>query len=145
MEENLKILLSSLSWSCTEEEQSKAIFQLVQFKEKLFDCLITESGKDKWENCIKIISQFEYQDKVKMIPQMLFLLKDMNWPGAIESVNLMLGMESEDLAPSIINALEEAVHENDTIWIAWLKEFIVTRKLKLLLEEYSEVLKLAEW
>ncbi|NOU88671.1 DUF5071 domain-containing protein [Paenibacillus sp. LMG 31460] len=145
MEDNVKLLLSSLSWNRPVEEQTYAVKRLISLKDKISDCLITYTSKDQWDNCMKIIIELDYQDQVRMIPQMLFLLRDMNWPGAKEACNLMKNMKVEDLTPYIVLALEQADNECDTIWITWIKTFIEKLNLVKLIEEKSEILKQAEW
>lgn len=145
MEENLQILLGYLSWFQTEEKQEIAIQKLIKHKEKLFDSLITKSAKDQWHNAVKLIGKLEYSDQVRMVPQMLFLLQDVNWPGAVEATKIMESITLEELKPHIIRALVEANEENDTIWIAWIREFIEKIKILEQFEDYNDILNKAEW
>jgi hypothetical protein len=94
---------------------------------------------------MKIINKLEYQDQVWMTPQLLFLLKDMNWPGAREAFNLMRNMKAEDLIPYINQAVEQADIECDTIWITWMKIFLEELNLNFIIEENAEIFKQAEW
>ncbi|MBA2937060.1 DUF5071 domain-containing protein [Paenibacillus sp. CGMCC 1.16610] len=144
MEENVRKLLSSLSWNRPIEEQSMAVEKLINLKE-FFEGLITQTSKDQWDNCMKIINEMEYHDQVRMIPQMLFLLKDMNWPGASEAYNLMLKMKVEDLTPYIIQAIEMADDTCDTNWITWMKMFLEELNLTNIIEDNPEIFKQAEW
>ncbi|RUT39338.1 DUF5071 domain-containing protein [Paenibacillus anaericanus] len=107
----------------------------MKHKEKLVDSLITKSSKDQWHNAVKIIGKLDYSDQVQMVPQMLFLLQDVNWPGAVEATKIMESITPEELKPHIIRALVEANEENDTIWIAWIKEFI---EKNILLEQFED-------
>jgi len=145
MEEDVRNLLSSLSWNRPAEEQSKAVEELIKIKDKILNCLITYTSKDQWDNCMKIINKLKYRDQVKMIPQLLFLLKDMNWPGAREAFNLMRNMKVEDLIPYINQAVEQADTECDTIWITWMKIFLEELNLNFIIEENPEIFKQAEW
>jgi hypothetical protein len=145
MEEDLQSLFSSLSWYQPEEEQEHAIQKLIMNKDRFINSLITGSTKDQWLNATKLIGRIEYSDQVRMVPQMLFLLRDMNWPGALEATRIMGNLNSEDLKPYIGKALIEANNENDTIWITWIKGFIEEIKVVELLEEYKYILNRAEW
>ncbi|KRF10174.1 hypothetical protein ASG89_01145 [Paenibacillus sp. Soil766] len=59
MEDNIKLLLSSLSWNRPLEEQTYAVKRLISLTDKISDCLITYTSKDQWDNCIKIIIELD--------------------------------------------------------------------------------------
>lgn len=143
--EDLEKLLNSLSWYLPEEEQEIAIEELVKYKHYYLNSLITKTGKHQWFNAIRLIRKLNYSDQLELIPQMLFLLKDLNWPGANEAVELMIQMNKNELKPHIIIALEEADSDNDTIWIAWIKDFIERINLTDLEAKHIEILNKAEW
>ncbi|GIP49367.1 hypothetical protein J53TS2_29580 [Paenibacillus sp. J53TS2] len=145
MEENIKSLLSSLSWNCPQDEQEIAVMKIINLKDKIPNCLITNTSKDQWDNCMKIINKLDYKDQLKMTPQMLFLLKDMNWPGAQEACNLMCTMNTDDLIPYIMQALEQADTECDTIWITWIKKFLEKLNQNEIIITNIEIFKHAEW
>lgn len=145
MEEDLQTLLGYLSWFQTKEKQEIAIQNLIKHKEKFIDSLLTKSAKDQWHNAVRVIGKLEYSDQVRMIAQMLFLLKDVNWPGAVEAIKIMESITPAELKPHIIRALVEANEENDTVWIAWIKVFIEKIKILEQFEDYNDILNKAEW
>jgi hypothetical protein len=145
LEKDLPNLLWALDWNLPEEEQEKAIEGLHAYKDRIIDTLITESSKKQWYNAVKFIGQLKYSCQVQFVPQMLFLFKDMNWPGSLEAKSLMKTIETDDLKPFISKALTTADSENDLIWITWIKEFIEEMKIKEQYEEYKDILKRAEW
>lgn len=59
-----------------------------------------------------------------MVPQLLILLKDMNWPGALGAAMIMRNLNPGEISPYIKEALIQADNEEDTERIAWIKEFI---------------------
>lgn len=145
MEGDFQTLLRSLSWHQPEEEQELAIVSLIRHKENFINSLITELSKDQWHNAVKLIGHLDYSDQVRMIPQMLFLLKDMNWPGALDATRIMENLNPTELRPYICKALIQANSENDTIWITWIKGFVEELKLEVLFEDYKNILNKAEW
>jgi hypothetical protein len=118
---------------------------MTQSKDLIFNCLITQTGKDQWDNCLKIINELDYHDQVRMAPQMLFLLRNLNWPGAREACDIMTKMNIEDLTPFIKQALELADIECDTVWITWIKIFLEKLNLNNIVEENPEMFKCTEW
>ena len=145
MEEDLQTLLRSLSWYYPEEQQEQAIQKLIIHKKKYVNSLITQSSKDQWHNAVRLIGHLDYSDQVQMIPEMLFLLKDMNWPGALDATRIMEGLNPEELKPHISRALIEANKENNIIWITWIKGFIEEIMIQELFEDYTDILNKAEW
>lgn len=145
MKDELGSLLDSLSWECSEEEQNEAIEKLIPHKHHLFKSLITNTGKKQWDSAIRLVGKLKYIDQVQMIPQLLFLLKDMNWPGAQAAVNIMSKMDRFDLEPFIIDALITANRENDSVWIAWLKSFIKDIGMENLIVSHQEIFEKSEW
>ena len=145
MEEKINHLLLSLDWNCSEEEQKRAIQELITYKEVLVDSIITSTDKYQWPNVIKFIGLLDKKDQVKFVPQMLFLLQDMNWPGALDATELMVRLSHTELKPHISRALTDADKEKDTIWIAWIKAFLDKAEMNDLLIEYKDILDKAEW
>lgn len=141
----LRKLFESLSWSRPEEEQQMAIKQLIPYKDYLKHCLITETTKEQWDNAVKLIGELEYQDQVNLVPQMLILLQDMNWPGATEATKIMRKMNLEDIKQSIIEALIQADRDKDTIWITWINTMIKEFNIEDKFGDYKNILNKSEW
>jgi hypothetical protein len=145
MDDNVKKLLSSLNWHRPQEEQDFAVQELIQYKDEIINKFISETQKEQWHNAIRIIEKLEASDQIKAVPQMLLLLMDLNWPGALPAVEIMKKLDAESLKPYIVEILKRADKENDTIWIAWIKYLIEQINLVSGFNEYSNILKKAEW
>ncbi len=145
MEDRIRNLLEYLDWNQSVELQEMAIKELVNYKDLLIDSIITSTGKHQWLNAVSFVCGLDESYQLKFVPQLLLLLQDMNWPGALEATELMVALEHSELKPHIVNALIQANADNDTIWIAWLKSFIEEIMLEDLLIEYKEIIHKAEW
>lgn len=52
MKEEYKELMKSLSWYQPEEEQEQAIQELIKYKDKFINSLISDLTKDQWHNAV---------------------------------------------------------------------------------------------
>lgn len=137
-----------LNWHKTVEEQKIAIDYLTQCNDWNFKGCIINTSKDFWENVIKIISNKNRDNQVQMIYEMMYLLKDLNWPGALEALKILKTFNKYEITNDLEKSLSEAYRIKDTVWIA---------NLKLLIEYYkfndtdfkcinlTEILDIAEW
>lgn len=145
MEEELHILLQSLSWDLSEDEQEKGIQKLIPYKDYIINSLITNTSKHQWKNAVRLVEKLEYPYRVRMVPQLLLLLKDMNWPGAIDAGNIIKNLKPEEIIAYIRHALIQADNENDTVWIAWINELIEEMNIKEQLKDIENIILKADW
>ncbi|TXK80683.1 hypothetical protein [Paenibacillus sp. N3.4] len=123
----LKICLDDLSWSKSEDVQSKAIKHLIDnITDEFIPSLIKDTGKDCWDNAIEIIKNIGITRTEFAIPWLIFLLKDLTWPGSLESINILKEYNNEKLIPFFDRALEQADLEGDTMWISGI-EFVISQ------------------
>lgn len=120
-----KEYISKLSWHKPEEYQTEAIDFLSKAPDWDFSNCIRKSSKDIWENLVKVIKNRSYNDKVKLSEELLFLLLDLNWPGALQGLEILKTLHREDIRVPLENALKSAYQKNDGNWIAYLYELIV--------------------
>lgn len=129
MEDKVETLLSSLNWHLPQEEQDFAVQELVHYKDEIINRFISETQKEQWHNAIRVIEKLDASYQIMAVPQMLLLLMDLNWPGAMPAVEIMKKLDNESIKPFIEATLIRADIENDTIWIAWIKYLIEQKKI----------------
>lgn len=141
-------LLNNISWNCSQSLQDSAINELSTIDDDIILKLIQPGDKSHWENAAKIFVKIGYPRIIIAVPGLLEWIKDMNWPGANIIMEVLGGIEENVLVPYIEDALIKAKNENDTVWIAWIKELL--NKKNLTISDFKhkdafEILKLADW
>jgi len=145
MDEKVKKLLSSLNWHRPQAEQDFAVQELIDYKDEIINIFISDTQKEQWHNAIRIIEKLDESYQIKAVPQMLLLLMDLNWPGAMPALEIMKKLDIENIKPYIAEALRRADKENDTIWIAWIKKLIEEKNAFNDFDEYMKILSKSEW
>lgn len=141
-------LIKALKWDVNEDEQKIAFDKLAYIEPELVEVLLQPINKDYWENAAKVLKLIGYPRNKLAIPGLLEWLQDMNWPGAIEAKEALMEVEKNILIPYIEKALLNAKEQDDTVWIAWIKELII--ELHITEQDFSDIqnykiLELAEW
>ena len=113
--------LNLLSWNESLEVQNKAIEYLSEVRDWDFKGCITKTQKDVWGNMVKVIMKNKNIDKRTILQDLIFLLKDLTWPGALEALNIIKEMKKEEVISDLKKALVEATNEKDEMWIDNLK------------------------
>ncbi|GFZ91571.1 hypothetical protein GCM10008018_42300 [Paenibacillus marchantiophytorum] len=145
MENKITELLAALNWHRSQEDQDLAVQELIKYKDEIIHNLISETSKEQWLNVIRIIDKLDISYQINAVPQMLLLLADLNWPGALPAVEIMKRLEIDSIKYYIEDTLRRADKENDTIWIAWIKYLIEEMNVASDFHEYKYILKKAEW
>lgn len=116
--------IKNLSWKNNEKTQEEAITFLSNVDD--WDCkgCIIDTPKDIWSNLLIVIKNRSDQDKVLLLEDLLFLFQDLNWPGALDSLEIIKSMKKERVKKDLEKALLQAYNENDGMWIANLKLII---------------------
>lgn len=122
-------LINNLSWDMPEDLQKSAINQLELINENELPLLIQPKGKECWENAAKVLGKIGYPRVKLIIPELLEWLKDMNWPGSWTIMELLEGIDRDELLPHIESALIKATKEDDDIWISAIKELVERTEL----------------
>jgi hypothetical protein len=138
--------IEDLHWGNPEEVQKNAIKVLIEIPENEFPSnLITGTEKECWYNVLEIYKRIGYPRIMNEVVQLLFLFKDMNWPGAGEASDLLKSINHDEILLYLKEALQQADNENDTLWITWIKEFIKEINLKDEFKDFEGILIRAEW
>jgi hypothetical protein len=117
--------LMQFNWSPYQKnEPTIAVKDKAKHDDSDLKDIIQNSSKEKWFNIVASIKKMGYPRNKNAIHGLLFLLKDMNWPGADESFLLIKEMPRGDIKQPLQMALNQADKENDTVWIAGLRPLI---------------------
>lgn len=114
-------LVKELDWSQPKSVQEHAIAALTKTEESNYDLLLNKDMKFTWENAVKVIKNIGYPKNKSLIPDLIWLLLDVNWPGAWESVEMLSKIDKKTVIPYLENALHEADADNDYMWIGGIK------------------------
>lgn len=76
------------------------------------------STKFCWLNPILIINEMKYPKKIKGLPWLFGMLKDVNWPVYQDAVHALLSFDKRDVVSIMEKYLLEAYSEGDEMWIS---------------------------
>lgn len=76
------------------------------------------STKFCWLNPILIINDMKYPQKLKGLPWLFGLLKDVNWPVYQEAVHALMSFNKKDVVSIMEKYLQEANSDGDEMWIS---------------------------
>ena len=102
--------------------QDYAISQLVHIEDSKLHLLLQPDSKGSWRNAAIVLSKIGYPRVKLIIPELLEWIRDMNWPGAQEIVDLLITIDDE-----IIPYAKKVLKSGDGIWIIWLLSEVVSR------------------
>lgn len=117
----IKDLVSKLSWECPKEEQSKAVDQLSVVDEQYFGLLFNKNLKETWENIVLVIEKIGVPKNEFFIPELLWLLQDVNWPGSMQAIDVLLKQNKDIVIPKLEQTIKEAYQQEDNMWLGGLK------------------------
>lgn len=75
------------------------------------------STKFCWLNPILIINEMKYPQKLKCLPWLFGMLKDINWPVYQEAVHALISFDKREVVSIMEKYLQEAYAERDEMWI----------------------------
>lgn len=116
--------LEDLSWDKDKKTQEEAISFFSNDDSFNFNQLIKESPKKIMSNLVKVITNKKIGEQYQSIKGLLYLLKDLSWPGSEKAMSLLKSYPKEALLPDLENTLKEASQENDDNWLGNLKMLI---------------------
>ena len=116
--------LEDLSWDKDKKTQEEAISFFSNDDSFNFNQLIKESPKKIMSNLVKVITNKKIGEQYQSIKGLLYLLKDLSWPGSEKAMSLLKSYPKEALLPDLENTLKEASQENDDNWLGNLKTLI---------------------
>lgn len=76
------------------------------------------STKFCWLNAILIINVMKYPQKLKCLPWLFELLKDVNWPVYQNVIHALMSFDKRDVVSVMEKCLQEAKSHEDEMWIS---------------------------
>ncbi len=136
-EEIIKQKVLELDWNQPLSVQQNAMDYLLKTEDKYLHLLFVFDGKYKftWENSMEIISEIGFPRNKILLPRLIYLLQDINWPGARKAVEILKSCDKKILVPLVENTLIQAYKSNDFMWIGGLK--LVVDGKPILKEDFS--------
>lgn len=140
--------IKKLSWKNSKEMQENAIMFLSSANDWDYMGCIINTSKDIWGNLLIVIKNRNECDKILLLEDLLFLFKDLNWPGAWEAFEIIKNMKKELVKKDLEKALLQAYNEDDGMWITGLKliiDYFHFDEQSFSSFNLNEVLKKVEW
>jgi len=116
--------IHDLDWSRPIEVQNNAINILAKTDEEYISLIFDKNLKSTWENVVKIAKRIGFPKNKVLLPELVWLLQDINWPGAAEAVKILSSIEKATVLPILENSLLMADADGDTMWIAGINLLI---------------------
>ena len=76
------------------------------------------STKFCWNNIVFIIKEMEYPHRLRGLPYLFALLKDINWPVFQEAEAVIISFNKKDIIPFMEECLHQAYLQKDGMWIS---------------------------
>jgi len=142
-------LVNDLDWNLPEEQRKKAAQAIINSVDMDdYDLLIIAGNKCTWSNSVLLLKEIGYPKNKKALPSLILLLQDLNWPGAVEGIEVLRQADKRAVIPLLEVAIEEGYSSCDYIWLAGIKtflEFTLISKDDFSRKETYDLLEYAEW
>lgn len=135
--------IKKLNWDISEKEFDS--IKNVILKDKNFDyskLILPNDDKSLWDNCARIIVNMNDDDFIKLLPEILEWLKDLNWPGAKIIFEKIESFSTDIIEKSVLYVLDKARKERDFVWIEfilWLNNVKTKNIVKKVIEITKEL------
>ncbi len=116
-------MINDLS-SNDEEFVNVIIDKLVSMDDKYIPLLIQKEEKQTWYYSAMALQKIGYPRIKNSVSQLLRWFMDINWPGAMMIIDLLLTVDHSILIPAIENALLEAEKDKDQCWVFGISVFL---------------------
>ena len=113
--------VSELDWNCSIDQQNEAIRFLSETDEKYYTLFFDKTKKSTWENAVKVVAKIGFPRNEPFLKNMVWLLRDVNWPGATQALEILSSVEKAKVLPIIEEALLLADAEDDFMWVAGIR------------------------
>lgn len=121
-----------IDWNRSPDEQQMGISlaRKVNCIKAFFQPFGPGFGKNVWENCATIICERSDEDLIPYISDMLLWLKDLNWPGAEQIQQRLIGFQDVIILATILNhRIPDIEKLGETSWLMFISDLLNNRKL----------------
>ena len=134
-EKDIKQKIRELDFKLPMTVQQNAVDCLMKTEDKYLNLLFDTKLKCTWENSVKIIDKIGFPRNEVLLPKLIWLLQDINWPGALMAAEILKSIEKRTLVPLVEKAIIQAYEYEDYMWIGGLK--MVVDKKPILKEDFN--------
>jgi len=107
----------------------KNINEVLLYLEQIDKCeigkIVSMGDKTTWKNTMEAFSILGFDTWKYAISEMFTLLQDLNWPGALESRELLASVSLDEYKKELNIAVKKAVDTDDVEWAVELIGFII--------------------
>ncbi len=130
-----------------EDLRAWAEEQLVKLDDNDLGLLLRPvSDKTYWKGAAQALKRIGYPRVRGILPGLLEWLRDMDWQGADNILELLLSVDDETLIAHLKDALRKAGDDNDDRWAYWLRELVRAKGIERAFSapEWQAIWKLAD-
>lgn len=128
-----------ISWlDCGEDAEKRKCaidtlsrFEISELTEVVFNKIVFRQPKTRWQNAICVLKNVDKTELTPAITQLLTMLQDMNWPGSEEALDILCGLDRNDLLAPLESAICKAHSEKDTMWLGGLKHLVKNAAIRM--------------
>ena len=124
---DLSEAITHLNWNSSESKQKEAVDFLSKVDTTTLFGIFHQLNKSEWKNYITVVSKINFPDNLPLLPLILELLQDINWPGAIEAIDLISAICSPEVLGLVEKTILKAYQQKDFMWLGGLR--ILNQKL----------------
>ena len=99
---------NNLSWNKSRAEQEKTMEFLIANDNWDIQHCIQNASKDIWENLVYVLSKKKNMIKEQALQGLLFLFKDLSWPGASMAFDIIKQIPKDKVLIDLEIALSDA-------------------------------------
>jgi hypothetical protein len=88
------------------------------------DLVILAGNKGTWINTVKALKIIGYPKNKKALPSLIYLLRDLNWPGAEEGMDILKEADRSEVLPILEVAITDAYNTKDDCWLLFIRTFL---------------------
>lgn len=115
-DEHILSYVYELHWHLPKDIQLESMNKLVHLPPDKVDLLIPKYSKACWENAVAVIKKIGYPRNEKALPKLAEQLKDRNWPGTLDAIDIFRDLDKKISTKYIEIECEKAVEEHDADW-----------------------------
>ena len=137
-----------LDWRYPADVQQNAVRALTQTDDQYLHMILDKHQKATWENAVQVIGKIGYPRNAPLLSDLIWLLQDVNWPGADKALEILSSLDKKFLMPLIEEALCTAEADHDTMWIGGIN--LLVKKARIQMKDFhddkmSDILKKADF
>lgn len=122
--EFMEKLVENLDWNTSLKVQENALNVLSRLDKADLSLIFDKKKKYIWLNYVKLVDRVGYPKNKELLHNLIWLLKDINWPGSYQAIDVLKKIKKEEVITLIENAIQLAYNDEDTMWLGGLKRLV---------------------